>query len=528
MPPPGHPLESAPTDTPSPTTMSTDSDAGTREGALAAVDLGSNSFHMIVAESLGGEPLVIDRLREQVQLGAGLDAEGRLDEAAIERGLACLQLFGQRLRHVDPERVRVVGTNTLRVARNARDFIERAEETLGHPIEIISGREEARLIYLGVAHTLSDDAGYRLVVDIGGGSTECILGERFEALDVHSLYMGCVAFTQRFFPDGKLGKAAYQQAELAARLELQTVERRFREVGWASAVWASGTIKAVAALVAARGWCEQGISLESLQKLRKELIAAADLRALEGLPGVRPDRLAVLPGGAAILMAVFEALGVEHMHVSNGALKEGLIYDLLGRIRHEDVRERTIRLFQQRYHVDTVHANRVRRTALLCLGQVAADWGLTEPGTARMLAWACAVHEVGLDVAWEHYHRHGAYVLGHADMPGFSRDDQALLAALVGGHRRKLKSPPWLELPPGRRDVARKLTVLLRLAVLLNRGRVPQPRVPFELHAKGQALEIHLAADWLEAHPLTRLDLEAEAHSLRAIDLKLKLRAEAG
>ncbi len=497
-----------------------------RDGApegLAAIDLGSNSFRMLLVNLVGGEPVVVDRIREQVRLAAGLDDQGCLDEASMARGLECLDRFGQRLSSTTGLKVRAVGTNALRVATNARDFLRRADKVLGHRIEVISGQEEARLIYLGIAHTLSDDEGRRLVVDIGGGSTECILGERFEPVEAHSLYMGCVRWTQRFFADGKISESRMRKGHLAASRELQTLRAMFRGIGWDDAVGSSGTIRSCASILEATGWCEEGIDRPGLQRLSDALVKAGHADKLD-LPGLRNERRAIIAGGVSILCAVFDSLGIESMEVTQGTLREGVLYDLLGRIRHEDVRERTIRGFQERYDVDGGQAQRVEASALALLELVASDWQLKGGRHARFLGWAARLHEVGLHMSYRHHHRHGAYILAHADMPGFSRDDQAMLAAIVGHQRRKFSDEPFAEVARSkRRLMARRLTVLLRLALLVNRGRSKHPAVPLSLTVNGEGLLLTLPGDWLAKRPLTRSDLEDEVRMLGAIDIPLTL-----
>lgn len=487
---------------------------------LAAVDLGSNSFHMLIARVVDGEPVVIDRLREPVRLAWGLDEKRRLSAEARERALAALERFGQRIRHIPPHRVRAVGTNTLRKARKGERFLEEAQRALGHTIDVISGREEARLIYLGVAHSQADDLEPRLVVDIGGGSTELILGERFEAFETHSLHMGCIAFTKRFFPEGKIRRRGMEEAVLTARAELQTIERRFRDFGWGRAVGASGTVRATAEVLRANGWARDGITPVGLQKLDKALRSAGQVSRLS-LEGLKPERARVFPGGVAILIALFEALGIERMEVAAGALREGLTYDLLGRIRHEDVRERTIRIVQERYHVDGRQAARVERNALAFLKQAAPGWGLDRVDAGRFLTWAARLHEIGLTVSYAHHHRHGAYLIANSDLPGFSQRDHALLAAIVGGHRRKV-DPDLLEtVPAEQREGAKRLLALLRLAVLTNRERGPHPVPPVRLEGRPDGLALYGAEAWLERHPLTVLDLEQEAAYLKRIDFAL-------
>jgi exopolyphosphatase/guanosine-5'-triphosphate,3'-diphosphate pyrophosphatase len=481
---------------------------------VAGVDLGSNSFHMVVARVVEGHPHVIDRLREGVRLAAGLDKGRRLTREAQERALGCLARFGQRLRGMPQASVRAVGTNTLRQARGARDFIAKAQRALAHPIEIISGREEARLIYLGVAHDLSREAGRHLVVDIGGGSTECIIGRRFEPLEADSLYMGCVGYSLRFFPEGRIRPQDMQRAETAARLELQSIERRYRKVGWDDCSGSSGTIVAIAEILRQSGYASDGITAKGLKKLRKALITAGHVSRLS-LRSLQTERAQVLPGGLAILAAVFASLGIKRMTPSLGALREGLLYDLIGRIRHADARDRTIRRLSERYHVDFKQAARVERTALALLSQVAAAWDLDQERAGRLLAWASSLHEIGLSVSYVGYHRHSAYLVENGDMPGFSREEQQALAALVRNQRRKLALEGLGDLSPGERREMQRLCVILRLAVCLNRSRSRAALPRFELRAKGNRLAIELPHEWLEHHPLTRADLADDAARLR-------------
>lgn len=488
---------------------------------IAAVDLGSNSFHMIIARVTDGHLQVIERMREPVRLAAGLNERGRLGKAAQRRALACLERFGQRLRALPYGRVRVVGTNTLRRARKAEEFIAAAESALGHPIEVISGQEEARIIYLGVSHSLAPSAERRLVVDIGGGSTELIIGESFEPVHMESLYMGCVSMTRQHFPDGAITRSAVARAELAARVELEAVENRFRELGWQAAIGASGTMLAVAEVTRAARWSEGDITRPALQKLRKALIAAGHVRKLS-LPGLSAERAQVFPGGVAILLAVFDALGLERMGTSEGALREGLLYDLIGRIRHEDVRERTVRALSVRYHVDERQADRVERTALACLAQVARDWDCTEAEDADMLRWAARLHEIGLAIAHSQYHKHGAYIVANSDLAGFSWREQRLLAALIRGHRRRFPEEVFAELPPSLVTRAQRLCVLLRLAVQLRHSRSDTAIPDFRLSASEKGLRLRFPKGWLERHPLTRADLAQEAQYLAEAKIELK------
>jgi exopolyphosphatase/guanosine-5'-triphosphate,3'-diphosphate pyrophosphatase len=489
---------------------------------LAAVDLGSNSFHMVVARYSHGQLIVLDRLREMVRLGAGLDDHGRLNRESVARALPCLERFGQRLRDMRAERVRVVGTNTLRKARRKGAFLERARDALGYPIEIISGAEEARLIYLGVAHTTPSDAGRRLVVDIGGGSTEMIIGEGLATKRLESLYMGCVGLTVEHFSDGTISEKRMKRARTAAQLELEPVVARFRRHGWDAAFGASGTMRSVADIMLARGASNGVIDRPGIKWMLEECLRAGDTARLK-LPGLAADRAEIFPAGLAILVEIFDMLEIDAMRVADGALREGLLYDLLGRLTDEDARARSVRAMEGRYHVDTAQADRVEATAAGFLQQVREDWGLQEPLAELILRWAARLHEIGLDISHSHYHHHGAYLLQHADMPGFPREEQQLLAALVGGHRRKLDLSQTEELVAPWHVKAEFLIVLLRLAVLLHRGHGARSLPEIALRAKGGTLEVVFPKGWLVEQPLTEADLEQEVLYLQAAGFRLRV-----
>ncbi|HEX6766217.1 MAG TPA: exopolyphosphatase, partial [Polyangiaceae bacterium] len=429
---------------------------------VAAVDLGSNSFHLVVARLDEGRVHVLDRLRERVRLAEGLDAKNHLTAEAMERALACLTRFGQRVRELPSGAVRAAGTNTLRQAKNSANFLKRAKQALGHPIEIIAGREEARLIYLGVAHSVPNDEGRRLVVDIGGGSTECTIGEGFDPIATESLFMGCVSYSLRYFPNGIIQRDDFRRAETAAMQELRSFENRFRGLGWKACYGSSGTVLAIAELIG-----EGGITRKGLKKLRATLCEKGSVDKLD-LPGLDPERASVLPGGLAILMAVFKRLEIETMSPASGALREGLLYDLLGRIQHEDVRERTIRWLAERNGVDLEHALRVERSAIYCLNQVATAWSLDRAEARQYLSWAARLHEIGLEIAHTGYQRHGAYILENADMPGFSKHEQTLLSAIVLTHRRKLRLDDFAKVPEEKREFLLRTSLLFRLACCLN------------------------------------------------------------
>jgi exopolyphosphatase/guanosine-5'-triphosphate,3'-diphosphate pyrophosphatase len=485
---------------------------------LAAVDLGSNSFRLEVARVEGDQLYPLDSLKETVRLAAGLDADKRLDEAAQRNALQCLSRFGERLRGLPKEAVRCVGTSALRVAKNAPEFLARAEAALGFPIEVVAGREEARLIYLGVAHSLPPSGAPRLVVDIGGGSTECIIGQGLEPEQRESLHMGCVNFSLGFFPGGRIDKAALKRAELAARAEVLQIERAFSAGHWEQAIGSSGTARALAEVQAQNGWSDGAITRDGLDALRAALLRAGHIDNID-LPGLKSDRRPVIAGGFAIMSGIFTELGIERMEVADGAMREGILYDLLGRFHHQDMREATVRQFMRRYRVDTRQARRVEKLALELFLQAsdgeprADDPRDDDPrdDDPLFLAWAARLHEVGISIAHGQYHRHSAYILENADMPGFSRMDQAWLARLVRTHRGSLAKVDALDM-----NGPDALPVLcLRLAALLHRSRMDLDLPEMRLTWQPGAAALDLPAAWLKDNPLTRTALEAEARAWR-------------
>jgi len=496
------------TDTPSPRT-------------LAAIDLGSNSFHMIVANVDNGNIAVVDRIRESVRLAAGLDEQMNISAEASERALACLQRFGERLRGLPEDAVRAVGTNTLRKAKDSARFLARARVALGYDIETITGLEEARLIYLGVAHSMAGAEGRRLVVDIGGGSTEVILGEQFETLYRESLYMGCVSMSQRWFGDGKLTEKAFRKARIQAKLELRPVRSHFMRIGWQTAIGASGTIKAIGRVSEMMGWTDGSITPESLANIRTEMITAGHLDNLQ-LKGLSEERVPVFAGGVVVLDAVFDALGIERMIVSDGALREGLLYDHIGRISHADVRDNAIRGFSDRFNVDHEHARRVSRTAMRLYRDCAVPWGLEDEELVDLLGWAAEVHEAGMSIAHSGYHKHGAYLVKYTDLAGFTREQQQALAALIRSHRRRFASKHFEGFPEEFATRLRYLAILLRLAVLLHRSRRDRDFEGLRLKIGDNSLKLIFAEGWLHDHPLNRADLNEEKNYLAESGFKLR------
>lgn len=482
---------------------------------LASIDLGSNTFRLSIGRVVRhGDTVQIyaeDKLRELVALANGLDEHQRIDAATAAQAVAALRRFGERLKGFSPANVRAVATNTFRVARNAAEILPEAERALGFPIEIISGQEEARLIYLGVIQDLPPSDDRRLVIDIGGGSTEFVIGQGKEPLQLASLQLGCTTWTRRFFPTGLITKGRMHRAVLAARSTIESITHRYRRIGWQEAYGSSGTAKGLLAVLVENGFSERDITLDGMDRLAAALIQAGEVR-LQDWAGLKAERAPVLAGGLAIMMAAFQELGIAHMDAGDGALRIGVLHDLLGRDSHHDQRDETVRQMAGRYQLDTAQAGQVRQTALALFDQLGLD--VRQPPIAELrkaLGWTAQLHEIGLVIARNDYHKHGAYILEHADMPGFSHDDQQLLAFLALGHQGKLAKvrayapsrEQWLAL------------CCLRLAVLLLRRREARDTLPIRLSAQAQHITLSVPAGWLPAHPLSGFLLKGETEVWR-------------
>ncbi|MCK5697757.1 MAG: exopolyphosphatase [Gammaproteobacteria bacterium] len=502
------------------------SNANQQKEIFAAIDLGSNSFHLIVAELKNDQLLIIDRMKEMVRLASGLDKKGRLSDVAQQKGLDCLARFGQRLNNISAQNIRIVGTNTLRKAKNGHHFIKQAEKMLGHSIEVIAGREEARLIYLGVAHSQSENTDNRLVIDIGGGSTEFIIGKGFSPSYTESLHMGCVSMTLKAFADGKLNDNNFKIAELYARLELQTIKNTYRNVGWTYATGASGTIKAIGKVLRAYHDSKNtsdpfpGITQKGLHWLIKEMIKQKEIDMLE-LDGLNSERQAIFCGGVAVLYGAFKVLKISAMNVSDSALREGVIYDLQGRLSHEDVRQRTINHLLKQYHVDTQQAKAVEATLLHLYQQVQQQWSIEQFNSEYTLQWVALLHEIGLSIAHNQYHKHGAYVLENSDLPGFSRREQHQLALLISAQRRKFPKKSFKTLPKECVQSIKYLAILLRLSILLHRDRSEKTLPKIQASAKDQAITLQFPKEFFKKHPLTLVDLQQEADYLKEVKFSL-------
>jgi exopolyphosphatase/guanosine-5'-triphosphate,3'-diphosphate pyrophosphatase len=487
---------------------------------VAAIDLGSNSFHLIVARLVGGEFRVIDRIKDRVRVGAGLDADGNLTLDARKRALHSLRRFAERVHGLPAGNVRAVGTFTFRQARNAREFLEEGEAILGHPLEVISGEEEARLVYQGVLYSSPPWFGRRLVIDIGGGSTEFVLGEGTDVLEAESTEMGCVSFSEKFFPDGVLSAKNFRRAVTAARVSMAGVEQSLKPLDWKVSIGTSGTMHAIATVLKSMG--ENTVTPRGLQKLRKRVIAAKAVQDL-ALPKLGEKRKQVLAGGLAILVAAFQSLKLATLDTCPGSLKEGVLWNLLGRLGDEDVRDSTIRRFARHFQLDQEQGFHVERTVLELLQSTAEPWNLIGRPFRQMLSWSARLYEIGLSVSHSGYHKHGEYLIRNSDMPGFSTDDQLALAALVRGHRRKIPTKLLRQIPHFTFNQALRMCLLLRLAVVVNRRRRGSHAPLVTLRVTDQILEVEISKEWLKRHALTRAELVEEARYLEEFGYRLSL-----
>lgn len=487
---------------------------------LAAIDLGSNSFHLIITRIEHNELKPIERLGEKVQLALGFH-DGCIDSAAIARGLDCLRRFKQALDLEKPDLVRIVGTNSLRAAKNARAFTREAYNILGQAVEIVAGLEEARLVYLGVAHTLADDENARLVIDIGGGSTEFIIGQRFEPKQLESLYMGCVSYSDQFFGDGKISEKRFKQAYNAACIELLPIKASFNRKHWRDCIGSSGTFKAINTIIEANGWSTEGITLAALQSLKSALLSFDSNTAIN-LPGLKESRRELIVAGTAIALAAFDTLQIDTMRFSPGALREGVIYDLMGRLEHEDVRERSVTALIARYNINEEKSARMETLGLQLFKQFKKAWRL-QNDDQQQLRWAIRLHEIGLSIAHAQFHRHGEYLIANADIAGFSKREQQMVAALVRCHRRKIPTELVADMLADGHPNFLHLIVIMRLALTLKYLADDEPLPPLDSNAAGDTITIAISADWINSHPLMYTELQNQQNYLRGVGVTLHI-----
>ncbi|GAB3028104.1 exopolyphosphatase [Bowmanella dokdonensis] len=491
---------------------------------VAALDIGSNSFHLVVARIVAGSVQILHKVKQKVRLADGLDKQGNLSPEAIERGIETLQQFADSLRGFKPDTVRIVATHTLRKANNAKAFIRAARQVLPYPVEVVSGVEEARLIYQGVAHT-QENAGRRLVIDIGGGSTEFIIGTGFKPVLLRSLQMGCVNFTQRFFKAGELKAKYFSKAIMAARQELEMIDRKYRQLGWDVCIGTSGTIKTIVSLAQdLNPQLKPGtVSKAELRKLIELCCKAQHMDKLK-LAALTEDRVPVFAAGLAILAGIFDSLDISLMEFSPAALREGVIYEMEERLAHHDIRERTAESLAVRYDVDTDHANRVLRTTMNLYHQVAKEWDIAGDEAQNLLGWAALLHEVGLQINSRRVQHHSGYILQNADLPGFNQEQQELLATLVRYHRKKVRRAEFAEFTQFSPGQVCRLICVLQLGVLLNIKRQDDFLPQIVAKARENKLLLEFADDWLQNAPLVAADMQLQAGFMLSCGISLVVR----
>lgn len=469
---------------------------------FAAVDLGSNSFHMIICRVNDQSVEVLDRVKDMVQIARGMSGSGIASDAQ-QRAIDCLSRFAERLRGIPPEQIRAVGTKSLRSAKNSAFFLAEAEQALGHPIDIISGYEEARLVYKGLFHSVANDSTKRLVIDIGGASTEFIIGDSNDPILLESLSFGCVSATEMYGLRNEITRQHMNQVYLSVCADIEAIRLAYLRTGWDIVYGTSGTMKAVADLLAeADGGAI--IRASSLNDLYHTLIDNPE-HTLKSVTKLRRD---VLPAGIALLRAIFDELRIDKIHVADASLKDGLIYDTLGRLNNVDAREHAVAALQQQYRVDQIQASRVAQASVQLLRQIDTP---SLPGVSRtkILTWAAQLHETGLGISHSSHHNHGYYILRHSDLAGFGRYEQYILASLVRCHRKKLHADRLEGLDQRAKLAILPLVLCLRLAVILSRRREDLEFQP-TLSGFGEKYVVKFPTGWLTNNPLTAEGLRQE------------------
>ena len=474
---------------------------------LAVLDLGSNSFHMVVAKIEENDNiLIIDKIKEHVRLAAGLNDENYLSEDVMERAIYFLQKLNERIEGFHVDRVKVVGTDTLRKAKNGDNFLRKAILAIGHPIEIISGIEEARLIYRAVSN--NDDSHIsKLVIDIGGGSTEVIVGKGKEPIELTSTHMGCVRWTAKYFPTTPYTEQMFQKAKAASKSQFFSVYRKIRQHKWDEVLGTSGTIRAISQFLLMNKITDGSITHAGLMELQHALCTK------ETLLGLNPTRMEVIAGGLSILLAIFETLRIEQLTPHPFALREGVLFEMVGRMFGEDIREQSIVALQNRFNVDKEQANRVHALALRIFSCVQESWGLSEIHR-QQLSWASLLHEVGMSIAFSGYQRHGSYILFNANLPGFTKLEQQYLSFLVQFHRGKLYPQQKEEYYPSITPIDVLLLSILRVSSRLLRRRSPKPLPYFDFRARGTDLVFCYPKSFPLLRPLSHADMCYEQEQL--------------
>jgi len=489
----------------------------------AVIDLGSNSFHMLITRLIADGVQTVDKVKRKVRLATGLDEQNQLSEAAMQRGIECLRFFAERLQDISPNNIRIVATATLRIATNADLFLKRAEQVLGYKVELLSGEQEAERIYLGVAHT-SNNSARRLVLDIGGASTEIVAGGHFDMDKAISLNMGCVTYNHLFFTNGELTDAHFAAAITAAKSELEPFIATYKALGWQDVLGGSGTMQALAEVLVFHDK-PAIITLTFLNELKQQLIACKTINAIN-IPGLSSERSPVIASGLSILIALFEQFDLKQLQLSSGAIREGLLYEMLPDMRNINIRKRTLASLAQRFHIDLEHAQRVTKQVQRLYQQHAQAWSIQNSNLLSLLNACCALHEIGLLLAFKQHAKHGGYILRHADLPGFDQTERQLMVALIGSYKGDIDTAAFAHLAIASQEQAFKLLLIFRLAITLCRRRRDEVLPTYDTHSDDNSLSLTLSKQWLNAHPLLVAELNEEANQLEKLGLTIKVESK--
>jgi len=501
-------------------TKTLDSIEGTDSTKIAVLDIGSNSFHLVVARVISNTVQILHKTKIKVHLADGLSKDNYLSQDAINRGLEALEVIQHSLAGFEPETVRIVATYTLRKAKNALDFIKAAKKILPYPIEIIAGHEEARLIYNGVAHTETLE-GKTLVIDIGGGSTEFAIGEKFEPILLRSIDIGCVSFKHMFFNDHKIKQKFFDKAIVYAQQQLAPMEEKYIAKGWNKCIGTSGTIESIVAIVNKGASANSSLTLIQLQQLMESLVVAQSINEFD-FADISEDRKQFIPAGLAILIAIFKAFNIEQMSFASGALREGVIYEMEDSLTHTNVQERSVQSLATRYDIDTVQANLVLKTSFKLFKQVKKSWDLKSNGLKQLLGWSALLHEIGLHVSSSSVHKHSHYILSNSDLPGFNEEQQTLLAILTRFHRKRIRLD---EIPLFSQFNSKEVLyciILLRLSVLLNIKRQQDFLPDFDVQVMNNEITLIFPQKWLLQRPIIEINLIAEKEKLAKVGIELR------
>tara|TARA_E500000331_G_scaffold351669_1_gene398787 strand:+ start:648 stop:2189 length:1542 start_codon:yes stop_codon:yes gene_type:complete len=490
---------------------------------VAAVDLGSNSFHLLIGRiektEKGLQIISIDSLKAPVKLANGLDEHKILDNESKSRAIKALERFSERLRSLSPDYVRVVATNTFRVAKNGKTLLKKCEESVGFPIEIISGVEEARLIYNGVCNSLNNDNSRRLVIDIGGGSTEFVIGYNSKPEILESIFIGCIKITNNFFIDNKFDKKFFSRAVFYARKEIQVISSKFKSKGWDVAYGCSGTVKSIHDVIISNSFCTSGITLESMELLVRKLV---DIKSCDSklVTGLKPERVGVFAGGLAILYAIFKELKVKKLELSNAALRLGVLYDIAGKGRDGDIRSLTIEKFIDLYNVDRLQIQRINQLAFNLWDQLQMDEKTEYSIMSEVLRCAVSLLEIGHSISHNGYHKHSSYIVSNSEMPGFSQGEQQLIAKIILGHVGKITKVIDMTY----KEAYRSCLLSIRLAAIFSRSRTDLKPPKMLIKALEKKYTLYISETWLNSHPLTQYTLEQESRewSRLGIDFNFK------